>query len=184
MPYALGVDAQALLTGDVLTAKRWLENVEANPARLPSDFNWHGFAQGAANNAQAAATLSDADAWASISVHAYERRQSKHEQSASFELSAMHLRSWMIRRYGASEASPVRNPRMLVDWFRSRVTMPLADAEYETAKLRALPVERWSEHLDVLRTLRALKNRINVLRTLDDPPEEIRAWLNLWSQLP
>lgn len=45
-------------------------------------------------------------------------------------------------------------------------------------------VEEWPQDLDVLRTLRSLKNRINMFRTLDDPPDEIRPWLNLWSLLP
>jgi hypothetical protein len=85
------VDAQTLLTGDAATAQRWLENAAANPANPPSNFNWHGFAEGAATNARAASMMTDADDWASISIDLYERLGSADEQSASFELSAMHL---------------------------------------------------------------------------------------------
>jgi hypothetical protein len=184
MPYAHDVDPQTLLAGNALAAQRWLENAETNQASVPSDFNWHGFAEVAAMNARLESTMSDAEAWASISVRVYERLASEGKPGASFELSAMNLRAWMIRRYGASDENPIRDLAKLVAWFRTRIPMPLPDVERETAQLRALPVERWSEQLDLLRTLRALKNRINVFRTLEDLPDEIRPWLDLWSLLP
>jgi hypothetical protein len=184
MSYARDVDAQTLLAGSVVTAQRWLENAEANPSSVPSDFNWHGFAEGAATNAHVASTMHDADPWASISVRVYDRLASEREHDASFELSGMNLRAWMIRRYGASADNPVRDLRKLVEWFRTSVPMPLADAEQEATQLRARPVEEWPQHLDVLRTLRALKNRINVFRGLDDPPAELEPWLKLWALLP
>lgn len=182
MSYARDVDAQTLLAGSVVTAQRWLENAEANPSSVPSDFNWHGFAEGAATNAHVASTMSDADAWASISVRLYGRLASDGNHGASFELSGMNLRAGMIRRYGASAENPVRDLSKLVEWFRTSIPMPLANAEHEATRLRARPIEEWPQ--DVVRTLRALKNRLNVFRTLDDPPDEIRLWLNLWSLLP
>ncbi len=184
MSYARDVDAQTLLADSVVTAQRWLENAEANPSSVPSDFNWHGFAEGAATNAHVASTMHDADPWASISVRVYERLASDADHGASFELSGMNLRAGMIRRYGASAENPVRDLSKLVEWFRTRVPMPLADAEHEAMQLRARPVAEWPQDLYLLRTLRALKNRINVFRTLDDPTDEIRPWLNLWSLLP
>ena len=184
MPYARHVDAQTLVTGDAATAQRWLANAEANPSSVPTDFNWHGFAEAAATNAHVASTMNDAEVWASISVRVYDRLASDEEGGSSFELSAMNLKAWMIRRYGASAESSVRDPKKLVEWFRTSVPMPLADAEREATQLRALAVEQWSEQLDLLRTLRGLKNRINVFRPFDDPPDEIRPWLNLWSLLP
>jgi hypothetical protein len=184
MPYARDVDAQTLVAGDVATAQRWLENAEANPSSVPSDFNWHGFAEVAATNAYYASTTNDAELWASISVRVYDRLASDGKHGPSFELSAMNLRASMIRRYGASATSPVRDLSRLVEWFLASVPMPLADAEHAAVQLRAHPVEQWPRHLEAQRTLRALKNRINVFRTLEDPPDEIRPWLNLWSLLP
>jgi hypothetical protein len=178
------VDAQTLVAGGVVAAQRWLENAEASPASVPSDFNWHGFAEVAATNAQVASMMSDADAWASVSVRVYERLASEREHGVSFELSGMMLRAWMIRRYGTSAENSIRELGKLVEWFRTSTPMPLADVEHEATQLRARPVEEWPQHLDVVRTLRGLKNRINVFRTLDDPPEELKPWLNLWSLLP
>jgi hypothetical protein len=51
-------------------------------------------------------------------------------------------------------------------------------------RLRAIPIDHWTEQIDLVRKLRATKNRINVLRALDDPPDEIRPWLALWPLLP
>jgi hypothetical protein len=184
MPYARHVDVQTLVTGDVATAQRWLEDAEANPSSVPSDFNWHGFAEVAATNAHVATTMNDAEAWASISVRVYDRLASAREHGASFELSAMHLMAAMIHRYGASAENPVRDLSKLLEWFRARATMSLANAEQEASQLRARPVEEWSQHIDLLRTLRALKNQINVFRTLAEVPDEIRPWLHLWPLLP
>jgi hypothetical protein len=186
MSYAREVDAQRLLMGDALAAQQRLDHADANPASVPGDFNWHGFAEGAAANAQRAVALSDADAWAAISVRAYERLAAPASDAAtrSFELSAMHLRAWMIRSHGASHGHPVRDVQRLVDWFRRNIPMPLEQAELEASQLRALPAERLSEHIDRMRTLRALKNRIGVFRTLDEPPDEVRPWVSLWPLLP
>lgn len=178
------MDARTLVAGDAVVAQRWLENAEAHPPGVPSDFNWHGFAEGAATNAHVAATMSDAELWASVSVRVYDRLASDEEHGAPFELSAMNLRASMIRRHGASAASPVRDLGKLVEWFLARVPMPVADARREATRLRAVPVEEWTLHLDVLRTLRALKNRINVFRSLGEPPDEIRPWLDAWALLP
>lgn len=131
-----------------------------------------------------AVARSDADAWATISVRIYERLASEKEHGASFELSGMILRAWMIRRYGASAENSVRDLNTLVEWFRTSIPMPLASVEHEATQLRARSVEDWQQHLEVLRTLRALKNRINVFRELHDPPDEIRPWLDLWHLLP
>jgi hypothetical protein len=184
LAYARIVDAQALLASDVLTAQRWLDNAEANPTSIPSDFNWHGLAEGAATNARVTSAIDDADAWASVSLRVYARLAANAERSASFELSAMNLRSWMIARYGRSERDPARDLRKLVDWFQQNIPMPIAEVEIQVGQLRALPMAQWSERLELVRTLRALKNRLNVFRNLDDVPDEIRPWLKLWPLLP
>jgi len=144
-------------------------------------FNWHGFAEVAATKAHAATTITDAEAWASISVRFYERLA---EHAATFELSAMHVRASMISRYGESAQHPVRDMQNLVAWFRQNIPMPIADVEREATRMRALPIEQWSEHLDLVRTLRALKNRIAVFEAFDHPPDELRPWLALAALLP
>jgi hypothetical protein len=178
------VDAQSLGGGHVEGALSWLELAEANPASVPGDFNWHGFAEAAAANARSAATLDDAAAWASISVRAYERVAARAEQPAVFELAAMNVRSWMIVRYGACDEDRVRDLQRLRDWFRRHIPMPLAHVEREAARLRTLPIDRWGDHLELVRTLRALKNRIDVFRPFEDVPDDIRPWVELWPVLP
>jgi hypothetical protein len=185
MSYPRAVDAQTLLKGEALAAQQWVENAESNPDSVPG-FNWHGLAEGAATNAHKAVTLTDADAWAAISVRTYDRLAipASDVERRSLELSAMHLRASMIERHGAAHEHPVRDPQTLVGWFRKTIPMPPKQAELEASQLRALPADRWSEHTDRVRALRALKNRIGVFRTLDEPPDELRPWLRLWPLLP
>jgi hypothetical protein len=184
-PMLVGVDnAQMLLNGGVQAAQQWLDRANANPADVPSNFNWLAFAFGAGTRAHSASTIEDADAWASISIRVYEQLATSLDWAASAELSAMNLRAWMIRRYGASELHPVRDVRQLVRWFEQATSMQYNEVRGLAERLRAIPIDLWSEQLDLVRQLRAMKNRINVFRTLDDPPDVMRPWLELWSLLP
>lgn len=179
--YAFPVDADTVIANGVLAAQRWLENAETHPAAAL--FDWHGFAEAAATLAHGASSITDADAWAAVSVRAYERLSLREEEPRLFELSAMNLRAAMIQRFGTCDGHLVRDVKILVEWFR-RTAMPIHDAKRVAQELRSLPPEQWSKHVDRLRPLRALKNRISVFRALDDPPSDVVPWLDLWSLLP
>jgi hypothetical protein len=180
------VDVQVLLNGDALAAQSWLERSMGSAADLPSDFNWHGFAQGAALRARSVVLdEAEADSWAGVAVAVY-AKLAAHPDGFTFELSAMSLRAWMVSRFGSVDGHPVRDWSRIMTWFLQGTVMSFEDAELAAKKLRQLSVDRWSEEIDLVRSLRRIKNQMGVFRWMVHPkaPTEIQRWLTLWELLP
>ena len=182
-----GGDVGSLLSGDFVTAEKWLRQVLDDGKPLLEGFNWHGFAEGAARNARSREDDQHAsDAWATMSVTVYDRLAAEQAEGFTFELSAMNLRALLISRHGSADGHPVRDAARLVKWFREGVAdTSLEEVEREAERLRQLPVEQLSEQLDVMRRLRRIKNRLNVFRWQETVrPPDIERWLAIWDRLP
>jgi hypothetical protein len=184
-------DLQRLLRGDAFAARDWLKHAVEGGAGLPGDFDWYGFAEGAAHNAGSSVDdAAVADAWAGVALVVYERLAAASGDAFTgftFELSAMNLKARLISRFGQAGGHPVRDYASLVSWFlRGAAPMSFDDVERAARNLRQLPVDRWSEQIERVRSLRRIKNRLNVFRWLQSPapPAEIRRWLTLWDLLP
>lgn len=184
------LEGHALLAGDAAAAQRWLKTVNRKAITLASDFNWHGFAEVAAGNAQRAADrgdVSDADAWAHISMTIYDQLAEHADDSLTFECAARHVQVVMINSFGSTDGHPVRTWSHVTRWFLDGIGPAAPDEIAQTARdLRQLPSEQWQARFDLVRELRKLKNRINVFRWLDPAtlPPELRPWLSVWELLP
>jgi hypothetical protein len=160
------------------------------------NFNWQGFAyqaECAAHDRVEQGNVPDGEEWALVAFIVYEllaahERKIGAESALSgigFELSAMNLRLWMISRLGAAPGNSVRDPAIVIRWFLENTGMTLEEARRSAADLRALPMERWPEQMPLVRSLRAIKNRLSVVRQLKQSHSpEIERWLELSELLP
>src|SRR5436190_15026549 len=135
------MDRENLLSGRAATARDWFERTVRDAAAWPADFNWHGFAEGAALRARSCGDpVREADSWAEIALAVYGRLATEATDEFTrhtFELAAMNLRAWLISRFGAVAAHPVRDWSLLVNWFLRSTTITFEDAERGTRALRA-----------------------------------------------
>ncbi|MCE9668373.1 DUF1456 family protein [Myxococcus stipitatus] len=120
-------------------------------------FNWDAFAYVAGSNAREHRSLD----WAIVAVRIYEALAKQSDDPYSFMLSAMHLRTWMIRELGARAGDPVLDPETIYAWFQSLATIPLEEA----ARVIATPDWRTVPN-DVLLQLRYAKTALGMLSTL------------------
>lgn len=198
MSAELDVNANALFAGEAAAARAWLMtvNLKTIAADYPN-FNWQGFAyqaECAAHDRVKQGNIPEGEAWSEIAFVVYEHLAA-HERliaplnplsGLSFETSPMTLRLWMISRLGAVAGHPIRDPASVTRWFLEHTGTSLEEARRMAGELRSIPAELWSQHMDVLRALTAIKSRLNIVRRLGltEPPPEITRWFELWDDLP
>jgi hypothetical protein len=102
----------------------------------------------------------------------------------SFDISSMYCRVAMIGRHGPRDGHTILDPVTVFSWFRQH--MPSDPDVF--ALLDRLESEKWQGIVvDVLRPLRGLKNRLNVIQTLAhhvDVPDDIIQYIALKERLP
>ena len=178
-------EPQELLRGAAHDVRTWVQGCCASDGSLPATYPWHALAEGAALRARSSGASAEADEWARVALLVY-GALARAPDGLDFELSAMNLRAWMVERFGAEDGHDVRDFSHIVEWFLRSTEMPLADARGAARRLRETPLEQWSSEIELVRALRRVKNRMNVLRWLKATPlpPEVQRWLQLWEELP
>ena len=165
--------------GEVLN---WMRSAWSNPQQVPEGFNWLGVAEGAGAQANLSADLG----WAEVAIRIYEwlAGRANDESIRHSELSsAMSLRaSMMNKRRQTIPDHIVLDSQRIVHWFYDELNVPYDEVVHEVGNWRAL-------QLDQIRTLRRIKNRLSMLRSLSAkgyirPDEGLQRWLELCSKLP
>jgi hypothetical protein len=175
-----------LLDQDPAEVLSWLKQVWSGELRSPINFNWHGLAEAAANEARldygnGSPTLNLT--WAEVATSIYDRLAELAGESAgeSFVISSMLLRAAMIAELGAIPGHPVLDIDRVIDWFLHSLKMSPDEAAKKAANWRNCSI-------DEIRELRRIKNRLNVVSVLVESgkfvPIELNTWLSLQSRLP
>ena len=179
------MDINSLLTKTTEEVTAYIEqHLESDECR---NINWLGIAQGCATIAGSPAAGSEETGkqWASISVRVYRKlREIESSQGIveSLQRSEMHLRSLFVIKYGDDPHSPIFNLDSIANWFLDDVQDTPSDVHQAATVWRQLPI-------DDIRKLRRLKNRISVLRNLEENDfltnyPTLQPWLKLWHILP
>lgn len=180
------ISVNDLLAQDVNSTIYWLTQVEANQQAVHPTFNWLGLAQSAASEAHHHRKLNHKEvalAWALVAVKAYEHLvQSDSQGRHSYEQSAMMLRAKMIEIYRPVADDPVLDVATIIKWFSDQLPYSLEHVQYLSTDWR-------EQSIDVIRTLRHIKNRLAVVRLLVDAGHlndnhEVTKWLALRNKLP
>ncbi len=165
----------------------WLNNNWSSGNEDNKNFNWIGLAQAAAQNA---ATQRDTT-WALVATTIYDYlSQSLHVQhSESFMNSSMNIRAYMIRLLGNQTGDHILDIDRLVSWFFSDLTIIPSEALHVASEWKESEDSTRREHLDDVRQMRRIKNRLSILKTAfaNDtlhPSESLREWLLIWDYLP
>lgn len=180
-------NAGEMLQREASEVETWLRSAVAGEAEVPPSFNWHGFAEGAAQNALSSEAPGDAGVdltWARIAAMAYQHLidPSQPDTRDAFTLSLMMLRASLISRVGGAPGDSLLDADDLIRWFHDSLPMSLQEAE-EKAR-------RWQEcSLDEIRKLRRIKNSLGVLAVLASTGRvrfdaETERWLRLRDELP
>lgn len=163
--------------------RAWLGGLKPGEPVGGEPFNWEGFAIVMASRAREERSVE----WAQLALRAYEGLAAASEGTwNTFLYSAMNLRAWMIREFGAREGDAVLDPEPMVAWFQRTATLSFEEAVRWCA---VWPEDPHAVPLDMLRTLRAIKNALNVLTLLSEVGAlghhpELTAWLRLREKLP
>ncbi len=180
---------EALTTGSSADAHAWLLHAREGAVGVPADFNWHGFAFAAAANARTDAQnnhVASAERWATVALSVYGALAEKSANAFSFVSSAMHLRVWFIRRFGAQTGHAIRDVCHLERWFDDGLGMSIEQATAAANELRAMPIEHWRDRIDLVRELRQIKNRLSAFCALEAHVvrPDIQRWLEIRDLLP
>lgn len=196
-----------LLKQEPSEVQAWLEKVWLGNNSVPENFNWHGFAEVAAQNARGNADLEKSTPsnleWAKIAILLYEylsKHESDNSKIDSYILSAMSLRAYMISLLGNVSNSPVLDSNCIYKWFFNSLlfspteALDIASTWQNIIKNKQVNTfqkkPESSIFLDKVRELRRIKNRLNVLKLIhrrhqhQDEYQEINSWLSIQNQLP
>jgi hypothetical protein len=133
--------------------------------------------------------------WAATSLFVYELLTDLNSGPLrrSAELSAMNLRAWIILNVGVDGTS-MTDPGIIENWFFERLEFSMDRArelssEFSVARVKELPAMEQEQVRDQVIDLRAIKNRINVLKPLVPLDlfkrgREISEWIAFWEHLP
>jgi len=168
----------------------WLEQVWSGRISAGEDFFWHGLAEGASYKATRTSYVNsneDKLGWATIAVKIYAYMASTLHALApdSFENSAMMLRAFMIGKYGNIPGHPLLDVGEVERWFFQRLPMTLVEAQNKCP----LPLSVYKNQIATVRELRAIKNRLNVIKALNEDGylldnRELQQWVQLQDKLP
>jgi len=151
--------------------------------KVPNAFNWLGLAETVTLNAH---TTHDAISleWARVAdaIYNYLNNRSTPAKRDSLMVAQMNLRVAMIRKFGVVPGDPILDADQVVQWFLHGQRMSLEEADQKAASWQQLPTKD-------IRELRAIKNRISVIKTLIEsgqvkPDQRLNDWLVLWNKLP
>jgi hypothetical protein len=144
--------------------------------------DWQDLAYGCSSTATCNSGLSEDEvvAWATAAVLIYDRLGeicAKPSDRSYFAASAMSLRAFMINKFGPQSGHPVKDPKILEDWFFRRVDMPHAAAVLMSENSLNLSTP------DFLR-ISSLKDRVRLMRSVQ-PQQGFarRDELNRWYEL-
>jgi hypothetical protein len=176
---------QTMLNNGPEWLDEWLRQFEEGKQ---SPDNWmNGVSEAAAQAAERKASLE----WADIAIRASDllARVGPHERELALDR-AMRLRASLIVKMGSSPGHPVLDNEIILDWFRSELESPMDVVKQRIARWHdsQLPVNGRLP-IDQVRQLRALKNRLRIVKLLADPGEvpigsDTSKWLEISDQLP
>lgn len=179
-----------LLSQEPSEVQTWLRCAWEGQCPIPHNFNWHGLADVAAANARDTLNLD----WAEISVSVYDYLcRIVPDNCASWTISAMTLRAFLIMNMGPVAGSTILDPELIFTWVLASLPGPLSDVRQQIAPGREWLLEQIAQRkpnaLEQVRELRRLKNRLSVIQGLSDeqilpPDHELQAWLALRPELP
>lgn len=159
----------------------WVQQRINGELEASASFNWHGMAQVAAMNARVQETSA---IWAEIAILVYSwlAQRSEPRIAASFRLSEMHVRAHQISLFGALSGHAIRDPQLLVTWFRGSCGLSYSQATTKSAIWQQLPIEEIAQ-------LRSIKNHLGVFANLlvhlsPADRNELLDWLALRPNLP
>jgi hypothetical protein len=183
-----------ILAGGPLGLTQWLDQAELRglPAedivRLPA-LAW-GSAQIARSTMQSDSFNSLS--WACAAIRAYEMMP-QYMAQPGIRHSAMMLRAAMIASHGPKADDPVRDPRILEDWFYEIANLPrdevARNAEECRQRMSQGNITSDSGLVTCLSDLRNLKNALSVLEAVGNPDvflrsADIRNWIGMKGELP
>ena|SRR5438876_5265581 len=165
---------------DASRVQAWLDSVWSGQQQAPDDPNWW---QAVAYDAAQKARLGSDLTWAQVATSVYDHLATQADNAGrnSFMLSSMMLRADMISRLGVVPGHPVLDIDNISRWFFDSLEIP-----YEEASRQA---DAWTElQVEDIRKLRAIKNRLGVIKLLSDEglldDTELSKWLLLRDKLP
>jgi hypothetical protein len=120
--------------------------------------------------------------WCEVSVAIYEQLARNHPDDEVFLHTAMMRRAFTIDRLGAVSGDPLRDPEVVLEWFWNRTPRSPRAIAPLIPEWQSLPIEQ-------IRQLRAIKNRLSVVRSLVDsghikPDHLLQSWLDYQPNLP
>jgi len=173
-----------LLEQDPNSVYHWIRQIQTGRRSAPEDFHWLGLVEAATSQATFRHNLIDQQdlMWALVALAAYQILIDHTGQHDSWELSMMHLRALLIRRYRSLPRNVLLDIDQIVNWFWARLPISFDEAQQKVNQLKTLPA-------DDLLDLRRIKNRLAVLIPLVDdhklqPDTQLQRWLGLREHLP
>lgn len=184
---------QRLLDTDAPDVLAWVDGVFADTQQASGDVNWLGLAEAAAFRAVTRSDLPWARVATTVYDHLHQTAAFGHEQSSidpdPAEDSAMHVRVAMIARFGGRAGDSVLDIGHLIGQIDASLTLSRDEAGRLAASFHEWSFDQWPRHVGELRQLRAIKDRLTILKTLVasgalQPTEQQRSWIALWDELP
>ena len=95
------------------------------------------------------------------------------------------LRAFMIGKYGNLPEHLLLDAAVIEHWFFQRLPMTLVEAQ----KKCQLPLSAYKNQVAIVRELRAIKNRLNIIKALNKDGylldnQELQQWVQLQDKLP
>jgi len=184
---------QHLLDADAPDVLAWVDGVFADTKQASDDVNWLGLAEAAAFRAVTRSDLPWARVATMVYDHLHRTRALGHEQPSvdldPAEDSAMHVRAAMIARLGGRAGDSVLDVDRLIGQIDAGLTLSRDEAARLAASFHEWSFDQWPRHVGELRQLRAIKDRLAILKILVasdalQPTEQQRSWIALWDDLP
>lgn|SRR5262249_37662328 len=174
----------------------WLSAAWNGTLNVPEDFNWLGLAEvagGYARQENMEEHLQSDMSWAEIAISVYEWLAERGASDFKFSafLSGLHVRAFMIRKWGHIAGHSVLDLNHLVKLFFDALPITFDTAKQKSILWTVSDKIEGDEKADVedLRNLRRVKNLLGVIKPLTDSgvlisTPELNEWLSLQPQLP
>jgi hypothetical protein len=129
-----------LLQQDASQVLTWVKDILTGELPTPEKFNWLGLAEAAAFKASCEKRKEDSLQWAEVAISVYEYLMKNADLAGrhSFVCSLMHLRAYMIIRYGAVSQDRVLDIKQVIDLFFCDMNMSYTEAATKAAVWKSL----------------------------------------------
>lgn len=181
----MNTELNEILNSDPEKVLSWIKGMISGMEKGLENVNWLGLAQGAALMATTSESGIKTDSlWAKISTHSYNylAMHASDQSVNSFETSSMNMCVVLILRYGNVKDDEILDVERIRSWFFSR-------NELSFSEVKNILTGNNTPGIDVLRKLRNIKNRMNIVDSLieagyfkDDAI--LKEWINIKTLLP